>query len=503
MTTNNKSKRRMKRLLTIPCLLIALLPFLLSTFTGCNPHGYDDSAKLEFSTDTLMFDTVFTTVGSITRSFTVYNPSVDPVKLDIYLAGGDHSYYSINVDGTAGCEFRGVEIAPHDSIFVFVKVNINPTNQDLPYLVTDSVMFCNESRRQAVQLVAFGQDAHFIVPDHNNGSMPYKIVAHAHEDIHWTNDKPWVIYGWAVVDSLGKLTIDPGTRVYVHKGGGIWVFRYGNINVNGTADQPVVIRGDRLEHFYDTDYAQWDRILINEGSSDNVINHAVITNASIGLEVSALEEYLGNKTTVNNTVIQNNYNFGVLGWAANLEMNNCQVSNNGQYSILMQIGDYKLNHVTVANYYSGTPARKTPAVMLSNYYKTTQVNAAGEYENVYMIGDANLECNNCIFYGNNDKNEFGISKLDDASLTYQLRNCLVKRENFDEHFINCLNLDPKFVSNYGQDYNLQENSPAIDAGLNGLGITTDILGRMRNGNPDLGAFEYYPASDNRLRINTH
>lgn len=490
----------MKKLLPIPFIFLVFLPLLMSTFTGCNPHGYDDSVKLEFSTDTLMFDTVFTTVGSITRSFTVYNPSVDPVKLDIYLAGGDRSYYSINVDGMAGREFQDVEIPAHDSIFVFVKVNINPTNQDLPYLVTDSVVFCNEKRRQAVQLVAFGQDAHFIIADHTNGSMPYKIVAHEHEDIHWTNDKPWVIYGWAAVDSLGKLTIDPGTRVYVHHGGGIWVYRYGNIHVNGTADQPVIIRGDRLESFYDTDYAQWDRIWINEGSSDNVINHAIITNATIGLEVSTLEEYLSNKTIVNNTVIHNNYNYGVLGWAANLEMNNCQVSNNGQYSICMQIGDYKLNHVTVGNYFSGSKVRKTPAVMLSNYYKTIQLNAAGEYEEVYMVGDAHLECNNSIIYGNNENDEFATSTIDGAILSYNMRNCLVKRAEFNDHFNNCFNSDPKFVSNYGQDYNLQENSPAIDAGMNGLGITTDILGRMRNGNPDLGAFEYYPSSDDRLRI---
>ena len=139
----------------IPLYGLAAMLLLATTvlFPGCNRHGFDDSVKLEFSTDTLMFDTVFTTVTSITRNFTVKNPSKNPVKLDILLAGAANtgqSYYSINVNGKAGTEFHDVEIPGRDSIFVFVKVNINPTNQNTPYLVTDSVVFFNTNRKQSV-----------------------------------------------------------------------------------------------------------------------------------------------------------------------------------------------------------------------------------------------------------------------------------------------------------------------------------------------------------------
>lgn len=477
--------------------IMGLTAFLGFALTSCNPHGYDEITELSFSSDTLLFDTVFTTTASATKNFTVTNTSSDPVKLDILLAGGDQSYYSINVNGIPGTEFHDVEIAPHDSIFVFVKVTINPTNQNTPYLVTDSVIFMNKQRQQSVQLVAFGQDAHFIVPDHLTSSMHYKIVAHEHEDVHWTNDKPWVIYGWAVVDSLGKLTIDPGTRVYVHKGGGIWVYRYGNIHVNGTIEQPVYFSGDRLESFFSTDYAQWDRIWINEGSEDNIINNAIISNASIGLQVSALTEYLPNKTIVTNTIIHNNKNIGVLGQAANIEMSNCQISNNGEYSMALQVGNYQLKHLTVANYFAQSTPRKNPAVILSNYYETTEVNAAGEYENVYMVGETNLECFNSIICGYNH-NEFAISKTTGAGLQYQMNNCLIYRDTMNSsHYVNCFNKDPKFVSASQQDYNLLEESPAIDAGMTGLNINFDLLGRNRNGIPDIGAYEYYPAAENR------
>lgn len=471
-------------------LVVLSMSFGSLTFTSCNHNNYSDDVKLVFSTDTLMFDTIFTTVPSITRSFTVVNPGADPVKLDVFLAGGDQSYYSINVDGVAGKEFHGVEIAAHDSIFVFVKVNINPTNQNNPYLITDSVLFYNTHRKQSVQLVAFGQDAHFIIPDHTNSSMHYYIVAHEHEQVHWTNDKPWVVYGWAVVDSLGTLTIDPGTKIYFHHGGGLWVYRYGNIHVNGTVEEPVLFAGDRRESFYDTDYEQWDRIWINEGTSTNTIDNAIITNSAIGLQVSSLTEYLGNKTIVNNSVIHNNKMLGVLARASDLEMNNCQVSNNGSYSMLLQVGNFTLNHVTVANYFS-QHARKEPAFALSNHYVENDTR---------ILGNTTLTCNNCIIYGNMgvDADELGFSSFEGVELNYDFHNCLVKSNMLDAHFHNCINnKDPEFVSKFGQNYNIKETSPAIDAGKTGLGITTDILGRLRNGVPDIGAFEYYPEPEEK------
>ena len=480
--------KKLKDNLFVVLLLVPLMIGALS-LSGCHHGQYDETVKLQFSTDTLMFDTVFTTVSSVTRSFTVTNPSADPVKLDIYLAGGTQSYYSINVDGVAGVEFHDVEIPAHDSIFVFVKVTINPTNQNTPYLVTDSVLFYNTQRKQSVQLVAFGQDAHFIIPDHQNPNMSYRIIAHEHEHVHWTNDKPWVIYGWAVVDSLGKLTVDPGTRVYIHHGGGIWVYRYGNIHVNGTFDEPVLFAGDRLEPFYASDYEQWSRILINEGTEDNIINNAIITNSSTGIEVSALMEYLENKTIINNSIIHNNRYYGVAAQSANVEMNNCQISNTGSYSVVMQVGDFTLNHVTIANYYS-KQKRNEPALGLSNYY---------DKGDTRYLGNTNFVCNNSIIYGVHSDyyDEVITSAYNGVDLNYRFNNCIVKVEEMDGNFVNCFDRDPLFVSNYNQDYNLKENSPAIDAGMTGLGITTDILGRLRNGNPDIGAYEYYPGSEEK------
>lgn len=493
-TITEKSKETMRKAL-YSIYVVVITAAIALTLPSCQRNN-NAEAPLEFSADTIMFDTVFTTITSSTRTFTVRNTTGSSVEVDIALAGGKQSYYSINVDGVSGTDFRNVEIPAHDSIFVFVKVNINPTDQNLPYLVTDSIMFYQKNRIQSVQLVAFGQDAHFIVPDHTGGSLHYNIVAHEHEHIHWTNDKPWVIYGWAVVDSLGKLTIDPGTKVYVHNGGGIWVYRYGNIHINGTLDEPVTITGDRLESFFANDYAQWNALWINEGSEDNLIENAIISNSSYGIHLEALTEYTGNKTIINNSVIHNNQVVGVRAEGAALEMNNCQVSNNGTYGLALWVGDFTLNHVTVANYFTQS-VRKTPAVALTNYFVKTEV-IAGNAVNVSYVGDANVTFNNCIIYGAL-QNEFVTDSKNGAELNYTLHNCIVKKDSINNgHFINCFNANPKFIATYGQNYNIEETSPAIDAGMEGLGITTDILGRPRNGIPDIGAYEYYPIPEEKV-----
>ena len=206
--------------------------------------------------------------------------------------------------------------------------------------------------------------------------------------------------------------------------------------------------------------------------------------------LSSLLEYLNNKTIIQNTIIQNNKDFGVFAEAANMEMTNCQISNNGSASVVLQVGDYTLNHVTVGNYYA-QKARTDPAFIVHNYYTSGDVT---------YIGNTNVACNNSIIYGYLD-NEISASKRNGADLTYTFRNCLLKQEaTTDNHYVNCLfNKNPLFVSSYNQNLELMENSPAIDAGMEGLGITTDLLGRARNGVPDIGAYEYYPASGSKRR----
>lgn len=442
-----------------------------------------DNVQLRFSNSSVTFDTVFTTLGSTTRQFTVYNPSEQDVKVDVFLGGGNLSSFSLNVNGVAGNQQRDVVIPAKDSIFVFVKVTINPGNVNQPFLVCDSIMFQNSKIQQQVQLTAYGQDAHFIVADPASG---IKVVAAEGETVTWHNDKPYVVFGgWAAVDSLGTLNIEAGTRIYFHKGSGLLVWRYGNIHVNGTKEHPVIFRGDRLEAQYDADCNQWNRIWILEGSEENTIDYAVISNAFVGIQIEPWggDEQItvtGNRNVITNTIIKSTLNSGILARYSNIEATNCVIANNGNCGLQLEGGDYTFTHVTVGNYYSGTPARKNPTLYLSN---TTQLYGAPM--------ETNADFTNCIIYGNvSSGEEIAIAESDAAPFRYQFENCIIKSSIVNDHFVNCHTGDPAFVNTSNNDYHLGVISYAINRGKSGIGVFYDLDGNPRSNIPDVGAYEY-------------
>ncbi|MCH2224155.1 MAG: hypothetical protein MK066_05245, partial [Crocinitomicaceae bacterium] len=107
--------------------LFVLLPILaIFNFSSCKKPLIFSNGNLDFSLDTLVFDTVFTTVGSTTESFKFYNRDNRTVNIEqIQLMGGESSPFRINVDGVSGTTFADVEMEGNDSLFVFVEVTLN------------------------------------------------------------------------------------------------------------------------------------------------------------------------------------------------------------------------------------------------------------------------------------------------------------------------------------------------------------------------------------------
>jgi hypothetical protein len=455
--------------------------------TRCQKPETGDNATLSFSTTTLTFDTVFTTLNSSVRRLVVYNPHRFEIKTLIGLAGGKQSRYNVNVDGEplpleGNKEFT---ILPRDSIFIFVKVNIAPGSQNLPFLITDSLIFKTGTVVQDIDLLAYGQDAYFHVADPSTG---YCIVARENETTCWQNDKPHVIYGAAVVDSMGTLLVNPGTRVYLHQNGRLWVYRYGSLQVNGTADDPVRFQGDRLEHGFENDYAQWDRIWINESPRNNYIHYAVIQNAFVGIQVEPLFEVISNENRIENTIIKHCAHTGLIGRAANVVVLNSLISRCGVANVQLCAGNFLLNHVTIGKYYS-SGTNSGPAMLLSNYYEYAQV----EGNNVVyqtISGNTSVSVLNSIIYGYNG-NELVVQKKDNVSMEWNFECCLLKKENEDAgHFVQCLfNKDPLFADLSKEDYTLKAGSPLIGKGKS-TNLTTDLNGKTRKSPPDIGAFEY-------------
>jgi hypothetical protein len=454
------------------------------------------STKLAFSADTLIFDTVFSTIGSITGQLHVYNRSNNKIRISsIKLAGGDNSRYSINVDGLAGNTFNDIEISGNDSIFIFVRVTINPQETTLPFIVTDSIVFETNGNQQDIDLVAWGQNARFIRWNVDRPNLPkYRIVAGEGVDTTWTNDLPIVVYGYAVVDSTASLTINAGTKIYFHNASGLWIYKGGSLKVLGTMDEPVYFQGDRLDEFYSDLPGQWDRIWLNEGSINNEINYAVIKNGFIGIQAETLQEFMGNQLNISNTIIENMSGAGILTKYYLIAGANCVFSNCGQYALALTLGgSYDFRQTTIANFWD-FGFRQTQSVVLNNYIQDNQ----GQVFAYPM--SANFA--NCIIYGNRDE-EISFDENAGDQFVYKFDHCLLKTKmdiSDHEKYINCLkNKDPLFVDFAQNNFQLDSLSPAKNIGSIEIANTvpTDIKGINRTESPDLGAYEWIPVIGKR------
>jgi hypothetical protein len=484
-------------------IIVILSMLIISSCKKDDIIGTEPSYQLEFSSDTIIFDTVFTTVGSTTRTLKVYNHNKERVRISkIYVAEGTGSQYQINVDGEPGISFSDIEIAADDSIFIFVKVTVDPTLQNSPLIISDSVLFETNGNIQDVDLAAWGQDAHFFVGNKKieGLSYPYMIVANENETVTWEDDKPYVIYGWAVVDSTGVLNIGPGCNIHFHQNSGLWIYRGGSIHVNGELDSVVTFQGDRLEMEYRDLPGQWDRIWINESSAISEFNYAVIKNGFIGIQAETTKEDMGNALLLNNTIVQNMSLYGMFTVAYRVNSTNSVFANCADKTLFLSVGgSYDFRHCTFANYWSST-VRLEPSFVVSN----NLIISDADGNPITLLGDlVNAYFGNCIIYGYNDE-EVILSDNDQVLFNYQFDHCILKTilEVTDPQFyIECQkNTDPIFVESIENNYRIDTLSPAINIGsieiVNGspVDITNDLDGNPRNSDegPDLGAYEFIP-----------
>ncbi len=485
-----------------------VFPFTVSIITigmllsACQKEKIDTNpnVRLSFSNDSIIFDTVFTSLGSATHRLMVYNPSKYTVKIaDIRLEKGTASDFRINIDGEGVLDKKDVEIRGGDSIFIFARVTIDPNNASNPFVVEDRLLFSTNGNQQAVKLVAWGKNALYILADHHvDGLPPYTIVADSLEKVTWNKDKPIVVYGFAVVNAYGSLTIQPGTKIYFHKNSGLWIYADGKLAVNGTQEEPVVFQGDRLEKDYADLPGQWDRIWIMEGQqgNDNTMNNVIIKNGFIGIQAESFFEKNKNKLTLNNVVIENMNGAGILSRNYTIEGTNVVVANCGGYCLaLTGGGNYRFIQSTIANYWPYS-IRNNPAVILTNFLKDTNNQPIPHSMHFYL--------GNSIIYGYNN-NEFGTSMVPGADSSYLLDHCLVKTRlamTNPQYFLKIYkNQDPKFLDIDEGDYRIDTLSPAIGKGDPAISAAApyDLLGNPRGQKPDLGAYQFIPGQGKKSK----
>jgi hypothetical protein len=480
-------------------ILSWLLPvFILTIFLvtpSCNKKDkfLTSGGEVSFSSDTLMFDTVFTAQGSATRSIRIFNKQKEKIKItSIRLRKGANSPYRLNINGQEGKQVNDVEIAGNDSVWVFAAVTIDPTNENLPFVVDDDLVVTLNGQEYSIPFVAFGQNAYYIV-DSLLGTQT------------WLADKPYVIIRNALVDTGATLTIPAGARIYLHKDSRLFV--QGTLKVNGTQADSVIFQGDRIDPLvWIGDYidlpGQWGGLYFTGESSNNEINYTVIKNGGVSTrfgqgDVQPAAIQVDKRTVpgsiptlkITNSVIKTSQGYGILSFGGSITAENCRIVECGAENIMFfEGGDYKLYDCTIGTFGSQFLAHSDNGSMaILNYRATSQTDFIG--------ADLKAELKNCIIYGSLD-NEIFFDKKDNFLANVTLQNCLIKSVDPIAGFVNnsnnISNQDPLFKDISKDDYHLLEGSPAIGTGVTAGSISIDLDGKTRATPPSIGCYEYQP-----------
>lgn len=501
-------------------LLLLLIGFAVSLTSCRNDFDFESSSgNLRFSKDTVYLDTVFTNIGSSTYTLKVYNKSDKNIAIpSLKLGKGMASKYRLMVDGIPGQEFQNVEMLAKDSMYIFVSVTAdvadsNPTD----FLYTDQILFGEGTNQQKVALVTLIQDAVFLYPqkfsDGTTETLPLgdeeiygffldEADPNNGNELHWTNTKPYVVYGYAAVPSTKTLIVDAGARVHFHAESGLIVANNASLQINGSSsstaalENEVIFEGDRLEPDFSEVPGQWGTIWLTQGSTNNSISNLTIKNATVGLLVTG-NDGTTTPTYITNTQIYNCSNVGILARTGNIDGKNVVINNCGQTSFAGSFGgSYEFTHSTFANYWSSP---NQTAVLLDDYIQTDAGNI------IEPLIKANFK--NCIIYGSTN---LGINlKKQGTTFNYNFDHCLIKFVDLGNQFgtnplyqfsgtnyVNCLiassssNKRPFFKDPNKNKFIIGQNSAAKGTANATYSTFNDILNNLRTGATDMGAYNW-------------
>jgi hypothetical protein len=330
-------------------------------------------------------------------------------------------------------------------------------------------------------------------------------------EIIWDDPKPYVVYGIVAFDNC-TLTLPAGARVHVHGGlsrikdennesitynsGRLFFLGNGKLQALGTAENPVIIEGDRLEEDFADAAGQWTGIIFGAGSKGHRIEHATIKNSLFGIYVDSTAEL-----SMKNVQVYNTSGAGLFAYHAKVTAENCLFYNNGFHSVqLVYGGNYNFTYCTLANY--GTDAA---ALSMGNGTCDDPFCASAPPR----INKLNASFTNCIIYGSK-RDEISITDFtgskgqDILSMNYSLSHCIVRvndlldaTNGFPDFFTHCdpcytpTSQEALFASANEDDFHLDTLSFAEGKAVPIPSIPFDLEGNDRDAAmPDLGCFEY-------------
>lgn len=435
-------------------------------------------ARIGTSSDSLYFDTLFTQALSITQSLRIYNENDQQIKISsISLANGNNSVFRFNVNGVPGPTLTDIDIAANDSIHVFVQTRLPDGNNPQPFIIEDSILVKWNNNSRAIKLSAWGQQARYI----KNG-----LVA---EYTTWDNSLPYVLLGPMKIAEQAILHIEKGTRIYCHADALIKVD--GSLEVSGDSafNDRVIFTGDRLDLPYKNYPASWPGIYFTKKSHHNSLAYTIIQNAYQGIIAEGLPPGEEKKIVLEQCIIKNIWDAGLLAINSSAILNNCLIADCGKNVQLVYGGDYQFTHCTLASYSSLYAAHLEPVLFV-----TDAIASDGQWKTAPL----KAQFTNSIFWGEGSTvdNEVVAIRQGNDPFSVQFNQGLWRMLDIpasitQSGMVN--GMDPLFELTTGEpvdhNFRLQPGSPALDVAQSSP-LTIDLDGKPRNiGIPDLGAFE--------------
>lgn len=439
----------------------------------------EPSQELSFSRDTVFCDTVYHQVRSETYVVKVFNNEDKDVMIPrISLEKGAASLYKINVDGKTGHDFQNVPLRKKDSLYIFVEIAPQATGPEA--IAEDRVLFTTGAGQQHVTLFSVVQDAEFFIKTPSNPN----VIA---SDATWSNNKAKIIYGDLTLDPGVNLNVQAGTKIYFHKNSGMKVSSGATLNINGTADNQVIIRGDRNDSYYDTIPRNWNSIKMEAASVLNM-NHTRLFGGTRGLEMTETD------ATISNSFIHTFQEYGIYSVRSNINAKNLVMNNCGEACVgIFKGGVYDFVHSTIVNYSEVLSQFTRDGIYATNEFKKEN----GQPD----PGSLHINIRNSIIYSDRD-NSLTLNQVPGQLLNFTIQNSLLKYSGisaagFDFTSSSVVqsikNQDPRFMNYFAAKMNLRvkADSPAKNKGDITVANTvpTDIVNVSRTTNPTLGAYQ--------------
>lgn len=483
---------------TYSLILFFFLTLVLASCGDIEPNfSNNPDLKLEFSTDTLRFDTLFTQIASPTKTLKVYNNNKRPLKIErIRCNNNSSSGFRINVDGRSGTSFEDIEIAEKDSLYIFVEVTPPSDSEKTLTLNSDSISFIFNGNTQYVRLEAPSKNAIWI-----HGGLEITT------DLHFSSKTPYLIYDSIVVNANASLIIDKGTTFYMH--GDAFFSIHGGLQCDGTITEPIIFQGDRFDDFLpDIPFSlvpgQWGGFIINNPTNPCKFVNTELLGSSFG--IIALNDNPQNNELEPLSLINcklHNAKSGLL-FTRNIDTQiyNTEISNSGGKMIVLNGGTHDFSHCTLANLFRWSsrlspsynfkentfaiPSRPIHVSLTNTILDGTIVNSGNEKDTkseLAVIGNSNttLNIDHCYLSANIDYLK--------TQCSLNINNCLVNAATLN--YLSKGFDNEQLKTNYIYNFIPLETDVVVGKAIPSSKslLKTDRLGNNRTV-PDIGAYQH-------------